>query len=257
MRFSLALVSGANSGLGLALCHLLADQKISLIITARDSKRLEAAAEDLRKKVPVEILQADLGDAVDREKVIKLIQEKKPDLVINNAGFGLYNDAIDHSVKEQIQMVEVNCNAVLQITLESAKVLRDSHKKGTILNVSSVAGFFVFPYFSVYAASKSFVNELTQSLDLELKDKGIRVLAACPGMIDTAFRQNAGGSKKPHDVDAMSPEFAAKEIWKQIETGKTIHIFSWKYRLAVIAKKFIPQWIYVKFLINNIKNRCK
>lgn len=256
MKHSLALVTGASSGIGRELCDVLASQGINLIISGRDLDRLEKAAESLRSKVNVQVVQADLAKPNERRVLVELIRQRVPDLVVNNAGVGSYNDAISYPVEKQMQIAEVNAMALLELTLEAAKVLKSNSRKGVIMNISSVAGFFIFPYFAVYSATKSFVTHLSQSLDYELYNDGIRVLTACPGVVDTNFRVRSGGTVAS-DNSGMTSQFAAEEIWKQIKQTKRLHIFNWKYRLAVFAKHFIPQFIYVKLLIKNIKNRCQ
>lgn len=257
MKHSLALVTGASSGIGRALCDILAAQGIELMINGRDLDHLEETAKALRSKVPVQVVQADLANRNERRVVVELIRQRAPDLVINNAGLALYNDAINYPTEQQMQILEVNGMALLELTLEAAKALKAAHKKGVIMNISSVAGFFIFPYFSVYAASKSFANSLSQSLDYELSPDGIRVLAACPGMVDTNFRQRSGGTPTVDKRGLMTALFAAEQIWKQINDNKRLNIFNWKYRLAVLARQFIPQFLYVKILQKNIKNRCR
>lgn len=256
MKHALALVTGASSGIGRALCGILALQGIDLMINGRDLIQLEEAAKSLRSKVAVQVVQADLALPSERRVVVELIRQRQPDLVINNAGFALYNDAINYSTTQQMQILEVNGMALLELTLEAAKAMKAAHKEGVILNVSSVAGFFIFPYFSVYAASKSFVNELSQSLDYELRGDKIRVLAACPGVVDTNFRVRSGGTAVQDTKGLMTAQYAAEQIWKQINDLKPLNIFNWKYRLAVAARRWIPQSLYVKLLTKNIKQRC-
>lgn len=257
MTHSLALVTGASSGIGRALCFILAEKGINLIISGRNLNELEETAQVLRRNVAVQIVQADLAIPHERKTLIELIRLRAPDLVINNAGFALYNDAILHETEKQMQILEVNGMALLQITLEAAKAMKAHKMRGVIMNISSVAGFFIFPCFSVYAASKSFVNELSQSLDYELAPEGIRVLAACPGMVDTNFRVRSGGTSNIKKEGLMTAQYAAEQIWNQINQKKRLNIFNWKYRLAVLARHFIPQFLYSKILKKNIKERCK
>lgn len=256
MKHHLAVVTGASSGIGRALCDLLASEGINLIINGRDLTHLEEVAKALRSKVTVQIVQADLAKSAERKVLIEWIRQSAPDLVINNAGFGLYDDALLYSTEQQLEILEVNGVALLELTLEAAKAMKAAKKKGTIMNVSSVAGFFIFPYLSVYAASKSFVNVLSQSLNDEWREDGIQVLVACPGQVDTNFRVRAGGTPARESSDRMTASFAAQQIWKQIVDSKPLNIFDWKYRLAVLARQFIPQSLYMKILKKNIKSRC-
>ena len=255
MIFNFALVTGATSGIGEALCHILADKKINLIITGRNEEKLRELKNQLQSKVDVQTLVADLADENQTKQLLSVIRDNVPDLVINNAGFGFYGAAIEDSLKKQADILKVNGLSLLEITIEAAGALRKANKKGVILNVSSVAAFFPFPYFSTYSASKAFVNQFSENMDYELKYSGIRVLAACPGMVKTAFVQRAGGVYDQEDNYSMSPEFAAEEIWNQIVKLKKLHIFNFKYKLAVILSRFLPKFVLAKMLMNQIKER--
>lgn len=245
-RFDLALVTGATSGIGEALCHLLAEEGISLIITGRDDEKLSLLKEKFSKKVSVMSISADLAKVDDRTELTRIIKRMTPDLVINNAGFGLYGDALDLPIEKQLNMFDVNSKTYLELTLTAIQSLLSKKKCGTILNVSSVAAYFVFPGFSVYAASKACVNSFSESLDFEYKGRGIRILVSCPGYIKTNFGERAAGHpvKKPNKISGMDVNFAAQEIWRQIQSGQSIRIFNWKYRLAKLFSQFLPKsWI--------------
>lgn len=155
-------------------------------------------------------------------------------------------------------MIEVNETAVLDLCIESAKVMLKSDHPGVILNVSSVGGFIPFPGNAVYGATKAFVNSLSLAMDEELKGKGIRVLAACPGMVETNFSYRASfGKYKTKQKDSMSPEFAAEQIWHQIKKKKPIYIFDGKYRLfAFLSKYIIPTRLVMKALKRRMKLRA-
>lgn len=257
-KFSLAIVTGATSGIGEALCYLLADQEIPLLVTGRDSDRLTTLTEKLQKKVSVISFIADLNTNEGRQIVIEQIRKHQPDLVINNAGYGLYGDALDHTTKEQLDILNVNGHSVLELTLESARTMIHSHKKGVILNVSSVASFYVFPGLAVYAASKSFVTQISRALDLELEPQGVRVLVSCPGMVSTDFaRRAATSSRFVPSNNSMSSEFAAKEIWKQIQNKKNCHVFNWQYRWSLWLSKLLPTKLLAKILYATIIKRIK
>lgn len=244
--FQLALITGATSGIGEALADLLAEKKIPLLLTGRNREHLDRLRVKLSPSVPVETVAADLGQASEIVQLKRKIRERCPDLVVNNAGFGLYGHAILYPIEEQLQMVEVDVKAVLELTLEAAKALTDAKKCGVILNVSSAAAFQIMPYFSTYAASKAFVNSLSRSLDYELKEKGVRVLVSCPGQVDTGFSSRASGhaySNKGNKL-VMSSRFAAECLWEQIKKRKPLMIFDWRYRLMTFFSRLLPvSWI--------------
>lgn len=256
--FEWALVTGASSGIGEAVAHRLALEGINLILAGRNREKLE----DLAQKMPVRslIAQGDLMKAEDRKALIKLIHQHAPDLVINNAGIGFYGELLTRETEEQTAIIEVDVLALTEITIESARTLISKGKKGVILNVSSAAAWPIFPYFSVYSASKAFVNQFTRSFDSELSRHGIRVQASCPGMVDTQFRARAGGDggADAYAVKRMTADYAAEQIWKQIQSGKTIHIFDLKTRLlALMARYLLPDFLVAKVMGQAIRSRHK
>lgn len=255
-KFALALVTGATSGVGEALCRLLASKGVHLLITGRNSCKLEQLKEEFSKQVQIFSIVADLANPLQRQKLIEIIWEYSPDLVINNAGLGHYGEALSHPTSAELEILNVNGTAVLEITLEAARMMRSRKIKGTILNVSSATAFQPMPFHAVYAASKAFVNRFSEALDWELQSDGIRVLTSCPGMIKTAFSKRAGGIYQPVDDKlSMSADFAAEEIWWQINTGKTLHIFNWKYRLGIYLSYLIPSKWRAKILQKRISSR--
>ncbi|HSW85872.1 MAG TPA: SDR family NAD(P)-dependent oxidoreductase [Rhabdochlamydiaceae bacterium] len=257
LRFQLALVTGASSGLGKALCELLAAEKIALIIAGRNQEQLAKLASTLSNYVPVQICVCDLSIKEDRHTLIDVIHHSKPDLVINNAGFGLYGNVLDHPTSDQMEILEVNGNALMEIAIEAARTLAAAKMKGTILNVSSAASFFVYPGFSVYAASKTFVNQFSRAFDAELAPSGIRVLAACPGQIATNFRLRASKNfPQRKDSNTMSSEKAAKCILHQIKTGKQLYIFDAYYRFVVFLGRLLcPNTLLQKILKKKLSSR--
>lgn len=265
MDFQLALVTGASSGIGKSLCHLLAEKGVNLIISGRKIDALKKLEKDLQKKISLIVHVGDLEIPKERSSLISIIHKNAPDLIVNNAGIGLYGHCLSHKTEEQLKIVEVNVQSLLEITLEGARSLISKNKRGTIMNISSISSFTPFPNFSTYAASKAFVNNFSKAFDVEMKKYHIRILAACPGIVDTPFRYKSslGTSKKTASPMAMSAHFTAEEIWKQIQKSKTIHIFDWRYRLARFLIRIIPEKILLPMLsqkmdkLHNLKNIIK
>jgi short-subunit dehydrogenase len=259
MRFQRALVTGASSGIGAAMCHFLAAKGIPLIITGRNTDALNQLAETLRQQVDVVAYAYDLSLPKDRQSLFKHIHEMSPDLIINNAGFGLYGEALSHTTEAQSDILEVNGQAVLEIALESARTLVSLNRPGVILNVSSSAAFLPFPMFSVYAASKAFVNSFSIAFDEEMKPYGVRILSACPGVISTNFRHRAVAGK-PVEKEGkkayrtMSVDFAVEQMWKQIQQGSQVRTFNWFYRLSIFFARFlVPRPLLMKILRQQVE----
>ncbi len=247
-------MTGATSGIGKALCRLLASKGFSLLITGRDEKNLNGLAEELSLNV-LKSIKADLSVCDGLFSVIQAIQDHCPALVVNNAGFGLYGEVLTYPNKEQKKIIDVNVNALVEITLEAGRTLISNHINGTIVNISSAAAFQIAPGMAVYAASKAFVNSFSQSVDEELKSYGVRVLAACPGMVDTSFSQRAGRIAPARKKGVMTPEFLAEALWDQIVKLKPLKIIDWKYRLLTALSCCVPRSWAASVFKKNIAER--
>lgn len=239
-----ALITGATSGIGKALADDLEKKGFSLILTGRN-----------REKLTGHNLALDLSNEKQRKELIKIIQREVPDLIINNAGFGLYGLSCELSVEEQLQMIEVNAKAPIEIALESAKALLRAERPGIIVNISSAAAFFNYPLFNTYAASKACLLRFSLALDAELKKKGIRVLCACPGPIVTDFRRRAAKGLV-YKVSGMSVEKAVHCLWRQIEQQKPLAIFDWRTYLLVHFVRLLPRSLQEQLLLRSI-SFCK
>ncbi len=243
----LAIVTGASSGLGKALCHALHARGYALIGVARH----------FEDPPPGKLLTLDLTSATDRRILTTLIEKTPPDLLINNAGIGFYGQGINLSIQEQKETLCLNTEVVLELTLTTAKALAAAHKKGTILNVSSSAALFPFPSFAIYAASKECVRHFSCALDFELTPLGIRVLTSLPGQIATPFRYKAAKNKRASYPKfwTLSPERAATLILKQIARGKQTQVIDWRYKIASFIARLLPQKLLMKLLNRSISTR--
>lgn len=245
-----ALITGATSGIGEGLAYALAERGYALILSGRNVEKLNELQKTL--KVPVTMVPCDLAETA--EPLVKIIQERAPDLLINNAGFGHYGSLLDYPTKDQTDIVKVNCLELLRLSIESAKALKKANKPGTIFNISSAGGYQPFPYFAAYVASKAFVTSLTWSLSEELKENHIRVQAACPGVVKTNFSKRASPTKSEKKRPfTMTLDYAVNRIMKQLDSGKTVDIFDWHYKLFVFIGKITPNWVITKMLRNTLK----
>ena len=252
-----ALITGATSDLAVRVAEHLANEGVHLILTAQNRELLLELAAILRKKVTVDTIVADLTDQNERSHIIEIIKKNAPDLLINNAGIGYYGPALMHATYEQLDILDVNARALLELNLEAARALRAHHKTGVILNIASAAAFFPYPTFAVYSASKAFVVNFSQSFDGEMEKYGIRILCACPGQIETAFRVKAA-KNYPQKVakQSLSASKAAKLLLKQIRKEKPLYVFDFRYRIILfIAKWLIPQAFVLHFLKRSIRDR--
>lgn len=249
-----ALITGANSGIGKEIAKQLAALGYKLTLHIRNFQRTIDFLDP--SQVAFDVIVADLAEPEQRALLLKKIDQENYDLIINNAGLGLYGRLDTHTFKEEKELIEVNVNSLFEITFRAIASFKTHKKKGTILNVSSAAAFVTpFPYFASYAASKAFVLNLSKSLDAELCPLGIRVLASCPGQIKTPFRIKASKFKSQESENAMSAEYAAKRIVTQIKKGKRTDVFNFSYKIALLLVKFLPSKLLEIILKSNIEKR--
>jgi uncharacterized protein len=192
-----ALVTGASAGIGVALARELAAGGTNLVLTARRKDRLEKLAQELSSahKIGVEIFAADLAQTDAPQQIFAYTQAKRVsvDLLINNAGFGAYGALATVETQRLLDMVHVNCSAVVHLTrLYLPPMLKQ--RRGDALIVASTASFQAVPFISTYAATKAFDLIFAEGLAEEVKPYGVRVCALCPGSTESEFHEVAGQS---------------------------------------------------------------
>lgn len=190
-----ALVTGASSGIGLELATLLARDRHDLVFVARSRDRLEAIARGLTEEfgVSVTIFARDLSRPETPTEVARELEERglRVDILINNAGFGVYGPFAQTPIQRELEMIQVNVTALTHLT----KLLLPGmlqRRSGRILNVASTAAFQPGPLMAVYYATKAYVLSFTEALANELAGSGVTVTALCPGPTITEFQKEAG-----------------------------------------------------------------
>src|SRR4051812_37980351 len=188
------LITGASAGIGTELARVFAANGHRLALTARRADRLEALANELAAKggkKPI-VIACDLEDADAGEKIAAALAAEGVELdhLVNNAGFGVFGDAIERDRVEQLGIVDVNVRALTELSLRFADQL--IRNKGGILNLGSVAGFLPGPGMAVYYASKAYVISFTEALRQEMAPHGVRVTVLCPGPVPSEFQDRAG-----------------------------------------------------------------
>lgn len=217
------IVTGASSGIGTALARVFARHGHELVLVARREDRLKALAAEIAtdgKPAPL-VLALDLAANDATARIAKALDENglAPQFVVNNAGFGLYGRAGELDRGEQLHMIDLNVRALTELSLAFAGSLAD--RRGGILNVASVAAFLPGPGMAVYYASKAYVLSFTEALYRELKPRGIRVTALCPGPVVTEFQARSGMpvGGLPRFM-LVSPEDVAEQGYRGLMRGK-------------------------------------
>lgn len=237
-----ALVTGASAGIGAALADELAAGGTNLVLTARRKDRLDALAQRLvaTYKIQTLVFPADLANPAAPEKIFAFTRDKgiEIDLLINNAGFGKYGEF--HSVKKEtlLDMVQVNCSAVVHLThlFVQGMVAR---RRGDILILASTASFQAVPYISTYAATKAFDLLFAEGLAEELKPCGIRVCALCPGSTESEFHVVAGQDKFIHRAETAQK--VARTGLKALAAGKSYVISGLGNYLGAHGERLVPR----------------
>ena len=208
-----ALVTGASSGIGLALAGSLAKRGVNLIITARSENKLQEAAAELQKMgVKVQVFTSDLSRKGAAEALFEQVQKAglQVDLLINNAGFGKWGEFLRVDREQYDEMLQLNINALTELCHLFIPGMLE-RGEGGIINVGSTASFVPVPYAAVYSASKAYVIMFTEALQGEYGSRGISCMTLCPGGTESSFAAVAGSSLNLNSKSVKdTPEFVAE-----------------------------------------------
>lgn len=230
-----ALITGASSGIGKHMAYYLASQKIDLILVARNKEEMEKIKNEV--DVDVKIITMDL---MEEKNVYKLynLTKNKIDILINNAGFGLFGEFFKTDLDRELEMIDLNIKAYHILT---KLFLQDFIKKdfGYILNVCSSAGFMAGPRLSTYYATKNYITKLTMAINEELRHKGSNVVisALCPGPVNTNFNKVAHGEFAIKEID---PAFVAKYAIDKMFKRKMLIVPTFRMKLTLFLTRFTP-----------------
>lgn len=186
-----ALVTGASGGIGRVFAQKLAQDGYAVTLVARSEDKLKALAQALGPEHAC--VTADLATDQGQDLVSRLLEEKRFDLLINNAGAGTVGPFTEIPLAKQLSIFHLNCEALLKF---SHVFLAHARSGDALVNVSSALAFMPTPTMALYCATKAFVTSLSDSLWFEQKARGVYVMGLCPGITETEFQVNAGGRKE-------------------------------------------------------------
>ena len=189
-----ALITGASSGIGKIFAKELASRKTNLVLVARSEDKLQQLANELQSQyqIQADVIVQDLTAPAATNSVFEIVFQKglTIDLLVNNAGFGDYGNFTERPLEKQVNMIQLNITALVELTHLFLPGMQQN-KSGAIINVSSIGGFQPLPYMSVYGATKAFVLSFSEALWAENQDSGVKILALCPGPTESEFFQRA------------------------------------------------------------------
>ncbi len=256
------IVTGASSGMGFWFAKLLAREssefeKFSsdeLWIIARRKERLEELKSQIEKesslkktKIPeVKVFPIDISGIQGALKIKELLKNEeqkgsfKISVLVNNAGFGTYGEFAETDTMREMEMIDLDCTSLTGITGFSLPYMQSGSR---IINVASLASFLPLGNFAVYGACKSYVLSFSVALAAELKHKGIKVTALCPGPVSTEFSNVASKGARKNVRHGLSPEKTVMDAIKSSRKGKlySMRFFKWKFKAA--ASRFIGRYL--------------
>lgn len=263
-----ALVTGASSGLGSEYCRQLFKDGYNILALARREDRLKALCQELNQsninansvRPTAKYIRADLTDPQQLKAVEKRICSEKIDLLVNNAGFGLFGPMLEHDPERESEMVLLNCYALQRLSHCAAKQMVE-HRSGAIIILSSVAAFYPMPFLGTYAATKSFDLSHAMALLYELKPFNVKVQVVCPGPTETEFRAVSGMKPRsdkvrkntalkntvsdeavdthPYPSSLEAQQVVSKSL-KGFKAGKYLIIPGFKAKLLALPAQFLP-----------------
>ena len=242
---STALITGASSGIGFELAKLFARDGHHLVLVARGKEALLYAAGQLREQfdVPVRVVAKDLSRASAPEELIAELRQQalSIDVLVNNAGFGLYGPFAQTDLAAELEMIQVNMVSLTQLTKLLLPGMLE-RRAGKILNVASTAAFQPGPLMAVYYASKAYVLSFSEALANELRGCGVSVSALCPGPTPTGFQKRSGmKSSRLLSGYAMDAQTIALVGYHGLMRGRTVVIPGLRNRLLAQLVKFVPR----------------
>ena len=252
------VITGASAGIGTALAHEFAGNGHEVVLVARREQPLNALADAiaatggtrptvLRMDVARIDAARDLGEALARRGL-------EPDNVVNNAGFGLFGAADKLDRAAQVAMIDLNVRALTDLSLAFIDSLE--RRKGGILNVASIAAFMPGPGMAVYYATKAYVLSFSEALHQELKSRGVRVTALCPGPVATEFQARAGISGDVFPSLLMrAAGRVAKEGYTGLKEGRRLVVPGTANKLVTQWGRFAPRGLLLKMVERRQKAR--
>jgi len=241
-----AMVTGASKGIGRSMAIALAKRKMNLLLIARSSNELIALQQDIKSQygVEVNVLPIDLSLPGSPKQVLGWIQQNNYPIqvLINNAGYGLWGKFAELDLAEQLAMCQLNMTSIVSLCHLLLPVL-SNEKQAYILNVSSTAAYQAVPTLAIYSATKAFVLSFTRAFRFELKDGPVSVSCLSPGPVDTGFAHRAGldAFNKMAEKFNMRPDEVAEIAIKGMLAKKSEIIPGFTNIISVYANRILPK----------------
>jgi len=245
---TLAMVTGASSGIGMEISRLLAARGHDVILVARREDILRDLAKELSTNhgCNAEVIVADLSEQPQVDMVIEMVPDL--DILVNNAGYGLWGLLQDQDESLIGNMVDVNVRALTSLTRHYSGAMR-SKGGGRILNVASIAAFQPGPGMAVYCATKAYVLSFSRALHSELKGSGVTVTALCPGFVETGFQEVAGMNLRwVESWSSVPADRVARIAVRSMERGRREVIPGLLNKPVPLLGRLVPVWLQLSIV---------
>ncbi|MDY6902480.1 MAG: SDR family oxidoreductase [Cyanobacteriota bacterium] len=245
-RRKTALITGACSGIGYELTCIFASQNYNLVLVDINKPRLIEISEKFIQEYGIHVkdIAIDLSISTSPEAIYLELQQAsiQIDVLVNNAGFGIYGLFNETNLKSELEMIQVNVVCLTHLTKLFLKHMVEQGN-GKILNVSSTAAFQPGPLMSVYFATKSYILSFSEAIANELEDTGVSVTVLCPGPTKSGFHQRTGteNSQRMKDMKMMDAKTVAEIGYRGLMAGQTVVIPGTKNRILAEAVRFLPR----------------
>jgi len=242
------LITGASSGIGEAFARELAARGRNVLLVARSEDKLVTLCNELGRlnSIRAQYVALDLSSSDSPARLVAETEKRGLviDMLVNNAGFGSFGDFTKHDLERELNMIDLNVKALVELTYRFLTPMR-SRRQGIILNVASTAGFQPVPFMATYAATKAFVLSFSEALWEENRPHGIHVMALCPGVTETNFFEAARGEKPPARV-AQTPEDVVETALRALNRGSGHVVSGWTNFFMTEAERFVPRSLVVR-----------
>ena len=254
----IAVITGASSGMGRIFAQTVNEYGTfdEVWVIARRQERLEELSGSVA--FPVRPVALDLSQRESYGQYAQLLAHEQPDvgLLINASGFGKFEATMDTPVADNLNMLDLNCAAVLAMCQNTIPYM---HRGSQIINIASVAADQPIPYINVYGATKAFVLRFSRALNRELKKDGIAVTAVCPFWTRTAFFDRAIDAEKDAVVKKYvvmyEPEKIVERAWRDVRRGKDVSRYGFVARSQATLAKILPHSFVMDFWMRQQKLR--
>src|SRR5882762_9193042 len=238
-----SLITGASSGIGEVFARKLAARGRNVLLVARSEGKLITLCNELGRSNSIRAQYVALDLSLS-ESPARLFEEAEKrglsiDLLVNNAGFGSFGDFSKADLARELNMIDLNVKALVELTYLFLKPMRE-RKQGAIINVASTAAFQAVPYMGTYAATKAFVLSFSEALWEENRAFGVKVMALCPGVTETNFFE-ASSMPRPPARASQTPDEVVDTALRGLKRGKSSVISGWTNFFLIETERLAPR----------------